>query len=94
MRWCLTIIFVLAAVLTSSGDAWNQAVYSAPMIVLYLISIGVAWMAGPKRHTEKASPLDSSHKLRLVIAATVIDQARKRRRRSSTELPARWRGVV
>jgi sec-independent protein translocase protein TatC len=42
------IIFILAAVLTPSGDPWNQSVFAAPMVVLYLLSIGIAWLAAPR----------------------------------------------
>jgi sec-independent protein translocase protein TatC len=75
IKYAILIIFIVAAVLTSSADAWNQAVFAAPMIVLYLVSIAIAWLVGPKR--EKAA---DSHKLRLVFAATVVDQARRGRR--------------
>jgi sec-independent protein translocase protein TatC len=82
IKYAILIIFIAAAVLTSSADAWNQTVFAAPMIVLYLISIVIAWVVGPKQE----KPADS-HKLRLVFAATVVDQARKSRRRP----PNRWR---
>jgi sec-independent protein translocase protein TatC len=47
IKYAILIIFVLAAVLTPSGDPWNQSVFAAPMIVLYLISIGIAWLVAP-----------------------------------------------
>ena len=50
--------------------------FAAPMILLYVISIGIAWLVGPKR--QKDTPTGSgSTTLRLVIGAMVIDQARK-----------------
>src|SRR5262249_55044787 len=39
-------IFIVAAALTPSTDPWNQTVFAVPMIALYLVSIGIAWMAG------------------------------------------------
>jgi sec-independent protein translocase protein TatC len=48
IKYAILIIFVAAAVLTPSGDPWNQTVFAAPMIVLYLISIGIAWLAAPR----------------------------------------------
>lgn len=78
IKYAILIIFIAAAVLTSSGDAWSQAVYAAPMIVLYLVSIVIAWVFGPKRE-KGAGQVESSAKLRLVIAATVIDHARRNR---------------
>jgi sec-independent protein translocase protein TatC len=79
IKYAILLIFIVAAVLTPSPDPWNQMVFAAPMIGLYIISIGVAWLVGPKR--EKRSPEQSgSTKLRLVIGAMVIEQARKHRR--------------
>jgi sec-independent protein translocase protein TatC len=45
-------MFVVAAVATPDGSVVNQVVMTAPMIVLYLISIGIAWLFGKKRDTE------------------------------------------
>ena len=52
-KYAILIIFIVAAVLTPSADPWNQAVFAAPMIGLYLISIGIAWIVGPKRSDRK-----------------------------------------
>ena len=35
-----------AAVVTPSSDPWNQITFAAPMMVLYILSIGIAWMFG------------------------------------------------
>lgn len=48
-KYALLIIFVLAAIITPSGDPVNLAVFAAPMLVLYMFSIGVAWMFGKKQ---------------------------------------------
>jgi sec-independent protein translocase protein TatC len=48
-KYAVLVIFILAAVVTPSGDPVNQTMFAAPMIVLYLISIGVAWLFGKKR---------------------------------------------
>jgi len=69
------LIFIAAAVLTPSADPWNQTLFAAPMIALYLVSILIAWMVSPRRQTEESS---DAPKLRLVIAATVLDQALRR----------------
>jgi len=47
--YAFLIIFVVAAVITPSGDMMTQAIFAAPMVVLYLISIMIAWLVGPKR---------------------------------------------
>jgi sec-independent protein translocase protein TatC len=49
IKFAILIIFILAAVLTPSGDPWNQSVFAAPMIVLYLLSIVIAWAVAPRR---------------------------------------------
>jgi len=59
-------------VLTPSADPWNQTLFAAPMIALYLASILIAWMVTPRGQAEEAS---GAPKLRLVIAAMRIDQA-------------------
>ena len=47
-RYAILIIFVIAAVVTPSGDPWNQTVFAAPMIVLYIISIVIAKLVNPR----------------------------------------------
>jgi len=76
LKEAILLIFIAAAVLTPSADPWNQTIFAAPMIALYLISILIAWMVSPRREAEEAS---TAPKLRLVIAATVLDQALRRR---------------
>lgn len=71
----LLIAFIVAALLTPTADPWNQTIFAAPMLALYVLSIGIAWIAAPKQDTE----FKNETKLRLVIGAMVLDQARKRR---------------
>ncbi len=47
-KYAILIIFIIAAVLTPTPDPVNQTIFAAPMLVLYVISIGVAWMFGKK----------------------------------------------
>jgi sec-independent protein translocase protein TatC len=77
IKYAVLIIFVVAAVLTPSSDPWNQIIFAAPMIGLYLIGIGIAWLAEPKRGRRRSNEAG----LRLVFAAAVIDQAWKRQTR-------------
>jgi sec-independent protein translocase protein TatC len=86
--YAILLIFIAAAVLTPSLDPWNQTVFAAPMIAMYLISIGIVWLVRPKRDLD-VSTRGGSNNLRLVFAATVIDQAR--RHRDSKALPRRTR---
>jgi sec-independent protein translocase protein TatC len=73
----ILVIFIVAALLTSSQDPWNQTIFALPMIGLYLISIVIAWIVGPKR--EKEAGRTTSAGLGLVIAATAFEQARRLR---------------
>ena len=51
-RLSLIIILVAAAVLSPTSDLLNMALFAAPMMVLYLISVFIAWMFGRPRTTE------------------------------------------
>jgi sec-independent protein translocase protein TatC len=48
-RYAILGIFILAAIITPSPDFVTQFVFAAPMVVLYGLSIGVAWMFGKKK---------------------------------------------
>jgi Sec-independent protein secretion pathway component TatC len=43
----ILLIFIVAAFLTPSTDPWNQAIFAAPMIVLYRISALIVWAVQP-----------------------------------------------
>lgn len=43
-RYAIVVIFVLAAVLTPTPDIINQSLLAAPMSLLYVLSIGVAYL--------------------------------------------------
>jgi sec-independent protein translocase protein TatC len=49
IKYAILLIFIVAAVLTPSSDPWNQTVFAAPMVVLYLLSILIAWAVAPRR---------------------------------------------
>jgi sec-independent protein translocase protein TatC len=51
-KYAILIIFIIAAVVTPSADPWNQTIFAAPMIALYLLSIGIAWLVAPRRPAE------------------------------------------
>jgi sec-independent protein translocase protein TatC len=54
LKYAFLIIFIVAAVITPTGDMMTQAIFAAPMVGLYLLSIVIAWIVGPKRL--RASP--------------------------------------
>lgn len=51
-KYAVLIIFIIGAVASPGGDPMSQFVFVAPMLVLYVISIGVAWLFGKKKKEE------------------------------------------
>jgi sec-independent protein translocase protein TatC len=43
-RYAIIVIFILSAVLTPTPDVINQTLLAVPMLVLYLVSVGVAYI--------------------------------------------------
>ena len=52
-RYSILVIFVVAAILTPTTDIMNMCVFAAPMILLYLLSIGVAFIMHPARRKKR-----------------------------------------
>jgi len=48
-KYAVLVIFIVAAVITPSGDMVTQTIFATPMLGLYFISIIIAWVVGPKR---------------------------------------------
>jgi sec-independent protein translocase protein TatC len=46
-RYAILVIFILAAIVTPTPDIVNMCVFAAPMLALYALSIGVAWVVHP-----------------------------------------------
>jgi len=51
-RWAVLCIFVVAAIITPTPDIATQTVFAVPMILLYLLGVGVAALFGKKRDAE------------------------------------------
>jgi sec-independent protein translocase protein TatC len=49
LRYSILVIFIVAAIITPTADIVNMCVFAAPMIALYIVSIGVAWFVHPSR---------------------------------------------
>jgi sec-independent protein translocase protein TatC len=49
VRYSILVIFIIAAILTPTTDILNMCIFAAPMVALYLLSIGIAWLVHPKR---------------------------------------------
>ncbi len=50
-KLALIIILIVAAVVSPTGDIPNLMLFATPMIVLYFVSIFIAWLFGKKRTT-------------------------------------------
>jgi sec-independent protein translocase protein TatC len=48
-RYSILVIFIIAAIVTPTPDIVNMCVFAAPMLVLYGLSIGVAYVVHPKQ---------------------------------------------
>ena len=48
----LVVILIVAAVVSPTGDIPNMMLFAAPMILLYIVSIFIAWFFGKKRQTD------------------------------------------
>jgi sec-independent protein translocase protein TatC len=48
-KYAVLLTFIISAVITPTGDPVTQTVFAAPMIGLYVLGIGIAWIVGPKR---------------------------------------------
>ncbi|HKP69579.1 MAG TPA: twin-arginine translocase subunit TatC [Pyrinomonadaceae bacterium] len=51
-KFAIVIILIVAAVVSPTGDIPNMMLFAAPMIVLYVVSIFIAWFFGKKRQPD------------------------------------------
>jgi sec-independent protein translocase protein TatC len=59
LRYSILVIFVIAAILTPTTDILNMCIFAAPMVALYIVSIGVAWIVHPRQRKKRAEKKDS-----------------------------------
>ena len=48
-KYAVLVIFVVAAIITPGPDVVSQTLVAGPMMLLYGVSIGIAWLVGKKR---------------------------------------------
>lgn len=53
IRGACLIFFIFAAILTPTTDIMNMAVYATPLILLYILSIGVVWLVHPRQRRKR-----------------------------------------
>jgi sec-independent protein translocase protein TatC len=59
-RYSILVIFIIAAIITPTTDIMNMCIFAAPMIVLYLFSIAIAWFVHPTQRKKRAAKATSS----------------------------------
>ena len=82
IKYAVLVAFIAAAVMTPSADPWNQTLFALPIVALYVISIGIAWAAGPRRRKSATHDGEMAAPLRLIVTGAVIDHAWARRKRA------------
>ena len=53
-RYAIVIVFIVAAVLTPGPDIASQMLMAGPLLLLYVLSIGVAYVFGRRKATDAA----------------------------------------
>jgi sec-independent protein translocase protein TatC len=54
LRYSILVIFIIAAILTPTTDILNMCIFAAPMVALYILSIGIAWIVHPAQRRKRA----------------------------------------
>jgi sec-independent protein translocase protein TatC len=52
-RYSFLAIFVIAAIITPTTDIMNMCIFAGPMVGLYIVSMGIAWMFHPSHGKKK-----------------------------------------
>jgi sec-independent protein translocase protein TatC len=52
-RYAVLVIFILAAVVTPTSDVTTMMVFAAPMVALYVLGIGIAYLFGKDRRERR-----------------------------------------
>lgn len=54
-RYAIIVIMILAAVLSPTTDIPNMMIFAAPMLLLYFLSVGIAWTFHKRRQREASN---------------------------------------
>jgi sec-independent protein translocase protein TatC len=54
IRYAILGIFVVAAIITPTPDILNMCIFAAPMVALYILSTGIAWLVHPTQRKKRA----------------------------------------
>lgn len=53
IRGAIFLFFIVAAILTPTTDPLNMSIYAAPLIGLYILSIGIVWLVHPRQRKKR-----------------------------------------
>jgi len=54
IRYAILGIFVVAAIVSPTPDILNMCIFAAPMVALYMLSTGIAWLVHPNQRNKRA----------------------------------------
>ncbi|MBZ5630413.1 MAG: twin-arginine translocase subunit TatC [Acidobacteriia bacterium] len=54
LRYSILVIFIIAAIVTPTTDILNMCLFAAPMVLLYVVSIFIAWLVSPARRKARS----------------------------------------
>jgi sec-independent protein translocase protein TatC len=86
IKYAVLLSVVAGALLTPSPDPWNQMVFAAPMFLLYVISIGIAWAVAPRQPRQATS--HAAPTWRVVLIAAIF--SRGFRKFIANRRPLQW----
>jgi sec-independent protein translocase protein TatC len=52
-RYAIFLTFLAAAIISPTPDPMSMCLFAAPMLVLYIVGIGIAWFVHPSRRKKK-----------------------------------------
>jgi Sec-independent protein secretion pathway component TatC len=58
-KYGVILIFVIAGAICPLPDPWSRCLFACPLLVLYLLGVGVAFMAHPSRRKSKVESSDT-----------------------------------
>ena len=91
IRYAILLIFVIAAIITPTPDVLTMCVFAAPMLVLYLVSIGVAYMVHPSRRNRLQKHMMIFRRISRPLAAARFSPPSPERTRPDPAPPLRRR---
>ncbi|MBP47835.1 MAG: twin-arginine translocase subunit TatC [Myxococcales bacterium] len=68
-RYWVVVAFVIGAILTPTPDPLNQALMSGPLVILYGIGVGIAWLVERDRSETTGLPIRGALVLMCVLIA-------------------------